>query len=455
MAVRLLHYSDVETALDDPLRSGALAGTIDTLADAETIVVGSGDNTAPGALSLATEGKAAMSFFDAVSPVADTFGNHDFDFGHARARELAAAAPQQWLCANAEYEGGRFAAAETEPRLLVSAGDATVGIVGVAHPQTDEINPAASAVTFTDPVPAVQTQATHLRDSGADYVVVISHCGRGDDRIARETGVDAVLGGHIHDVHQEVVDGTAVVRPGRAGRYVSEVRLGGRPEIRMHEVSDEHRDDELVATLRECLSTHGLDEVVATVEGEIERTEETVTVAESRVGNFVTDAMRWRAGADVALSPPGAIRSGDPLTGEVTVADLVGLAPYRDRLAVVELPGDRLRDAFVAVPFGYHNDGSPDRHCSHVSGAELVWDDDGGELLDARVDGEPLDPDERYTLAAADYLVETDHVNGAFDEDDVIARHGVARDAIVDYAREVGIAPRLEGRIERPTLQRQ
>jgi 2',3'-cyclic-nucleotide 2'-phosphodiesterase (5'-nucleotidase family) len=452
MAVRLLHYSDFETGLDDPTRAGALAGAVASRRDENTVVVGSGDNTAPGALSLATEGRAALSFFDAVEPDAETFGNHDFDFGHETARELADRAPQPWLCANAEYDGDRFGADETEPGRLVETPEGTVGVVGVAHPRTAEINPAAEAVTFTDPFPAVRTQARRLREAGADHVVVVSHCGRGDERLARESDVQAVLGGHIHDVHASVVDGTAVVRPGRAGRYLAEVTLGESPEVTVHEVDHEHLDGDLAETLRGALATHGLDEVVATVEGSIDRTEEAVTVAESRVGNFVADALRWRAGADVALSPPGAIRSGDPLAGEVTVADLVGLTPYRDELLVVELPGDRLREAFVAVPSGHHDDETPDRHCSHVSGARAVWDDDEGVLVDATVGGRPLDQTEQYTLAAAEYLVETDHVNDAFDRDDVVSNHGPARQAVVEYAREFGIAPEIEGRIQRPDI---
>lgn len=37
------------------------------------------------------------------------------------------------------------------------------------------------------------------------------------------------------------------------------------------------------------------------------------------------------------------------------------------------------------------------------------------------------DPTERYTVAAAEYLVGTDHVNAAFDGDDVVSSHGSAR----------------------------
>ncbi len=474
----MLHYSDVETALDEPDRVGALARTVDRLRDGATVVVGSGDNTAPGALSLATAGGAAIDLFETVAPDADTFGNHDFDFGPARARELAAAAPQPWLCANAERDGGRFAPDATDPGRPVEADGTTVGVVGVAHPETDAINPAAADLTFHDPVPAVRATADDLRSRGAERVVVASHCGRGDERIARETDVDAVLGGHVHDVHCAVVDGTAVVRPGRAARYVSEVDLGG-PDVTLHEVTVEDREGEVAAndgtdvaandgrvradpgdgpgaalarSLRDRLAAEGLDEVVATVDEPIERTEETATVAESRVGNLVADALRWRAGADVALSPPGAIRAGPPLAGPVTVAELVGLAPYDDDLTTVALSGDRLREAFVAVPFGYHDDGHPDRHCSHVSGVRLVWDDDAGALLDATVGGEPVDPDRRYTVAVAEYLVESDHVNDAFGPADVVERHGLAREAVVDYARERGLDPSVGGRIERPEL---
>jgi len=452
MSVRILHYSDLETVLDDPEQAAALAGAIEARRDERTVVVGSGDNTAPGALSLATDGRAALDVFRALAPDADTFGNHDFDFGPGTARDLAAAAPQPWLCANAVQDGERFAADVTQPSTLVDAGGTAVGIVGVAHPKTDEINPAADAIDFRDPVPAVREEATALREQGAEYVVVVSHCGRGDARIARETGVDAVLGGHVHDVHTEVIDGTAVVRPGRAGRHVSDVSLERTPSIDIHDVDGAHVDEALAGRLRERMAEHGLDEVVATVGEPIERTEKAATVAESRIGNLVADALRWQAGADVALSPPGAIRASDPLAGDVTVAELRNLTPYEDDLVVVELSGGRLREAFVAVPFGYHDDDYPDRFCSHVSGAHVVWDDAAGLLREVTVDGEPIDRGAQYTVAVADYLVETDHVNGAFDGDDVVATHGIAREAIVDYARQVGLDPAIERRVERPTL---
>ena len=451
MSVHLLQYSDLETGLDSPGQCARLAGEIAARRSPETLVVGTGDNTAPGALSLATEGGGALDFFEAVDPDADTFGNHEFDFGPERARELAGLAPQPWLCANVTADGHRFAEDETTPHRLVDAGE-SVGLVGVAHPQTAELNPKAGGLSFEDPVPVVREHAATLRAAGATRIVVLSHGGHTDERIAAETDVDAVLGGHVHDIFTDVIEGTAVVRPGRGGQSFAELRLGGQPQVEVHEVGDDQVDESLATRLRDRLAATGLDRSVTTVEEPIPRTETATTDAESAIGNVVVDALRWQSGADIALSPPGAIRSGNPLQGAVTVADLVALTPYEDDLLTVELPGERLREALVAVPFGYHDDGHPEEQCSHISGGTIVWDDDEGQLLQARVDGDPVRADRTYTVGVPEYLVETDHVNNAFGPGDVVGQHGKARDAIVAYAGEQGLDPGLDGRVRRPTL---
>ena len=125
MTARLLHYSDVENAFDDPERIGRLAGLLTALGGDDALVVGSGDNTAPGVLSLVTEGRQSLPFFEAVDADFDTFGNHDFDYEPATTRELVAASPQTWLTANVEEPSAddgtdvsRFAAEHTEPWVV-------------------------------------------------------------------------------------------------------------------------------------------------------------------------------------------------------------------------------------------------------------------------------------------------------------------------------------------------
>lgn len=80
MSLRLLHYSDVENAYDDPGRVGRLAGLLQELEGEDALLCGTGDNTSPGVLALVTRGEQALTLFEAIKPDVATFGNHDLQF---------------------------------------------------------------------------------------------------------------------------------------------------------------------------------------------------------------------------------------------------------------------------------------------------------------------------------------------------------------------------------------
>jgi 2',3'-cyclic-nucleotide 2'-phosphodiesterase (5'-nucleotidase family) len=452
MPLRFLHYADVENGYDDPERVGRLAGAIDARRDEATIVTGGGDNTAPGVLSLVTEGRQSLDFFEAVRPDADALGNHDFDHGPVALRRVVSASPQPWLAANV-YESDAAAErfAGVEPWTVVEVGGHRVGLVGVANPETPTMNPAAESATFTDPVAAAADAVRSVRDRGVDCVAVLSHCGD-DDPLARALDVTVVLGGHTHEARIGRVDGTLVTRPGANGTHLLEVTLdGSRATAERHPVADEPMDDEVAGALHDRMAETGLTETVASVAEPIVCDAVAVKCGESRVGNLVTDAYRWATGADVALHAPGGFRECPPLAGEATVFDLVGVTPFGNDLVTLDVDGATLRDALRQVALAHYPDVAT-WLMGHVSGVELVWDDATDELREARVGGDPLDPDGSYRVATSDYYVVSDHLFPALDPDDVVDRHGEQYDAIVEYARAEGVEPELEGRVRRPEL---
>jgi len=453
MALRLLHYADVETAYDDPERIGRLAGLIDRLRDAETVVTGGGDDTGPGVLSLVTEGRQALDFFRAVDHDVETVGNHDFDHGVEALLSVVEDSPGTWVCANAYRDGELFANDEgAVPWTVVEAGGIRVGVVGVAHPETLEINPIADGVRFVDPVPAVEDALDALRERDVDRTVVVSHCGD-DAPLARAVDVDVVLGAHDHDRRAEWVDGTLVCRPGGTGRSLLEVSFdGGRPTATHHPVEEGPVDEETAATLRDRVDAAGLSEVVGTVAEPIVCDLEACKRGESRIGNLIADAYRWRAEADVAINSGGGFRRRPALSGDVTPFDLVSVTPYAVDLVTVRLDGERLRATLGDLSLSGAPDDLPDWEFGHVSGATVVWDDAASALRAARVGGDPVDPDRSYDLATSTFFVANDELFPAFGEGDVVARHGPQWEAVVDYARETGVDPELEGRIRRPAL---
>ncbi|ELZ94113.1 5'-nucleotidase [Haloferax mucosum ATCC BAA-1512] len=450
---RLLHYSDIENVFDDPMRAGRLAGCVSALDDDDTLVVGSGDNTSPGVLSLVERGGQALDFYHAVDADFETFGNHDFDYGPVRTRELVSASRPTWITCNVRDEtGGRFAAAEgTVPWATRDIDGLTLGFVGVTAPATSATNPEAVDLTFTDPYEAVAAAVDDIREEvDVDAVVALSHLGSGDDALARRCDVDLVLGGHVHAERDDVVDGVPIVRPGANGHVIWEVRLDGdRIETVRHRTSEYLPDESLVEALRGRVDAAGLGDVLCRIDRPMDRSEETVAAGECRVGNAIADAYRWATDADVGLQNSGGIRSGPPVGPDVTHANIVSLVPFEGHLVVAEVTGAELLEIFGAARGSAMGFGEPEWWHAHISGARIVWDDARDEVVEAFVGGDPIDPDALYTVATSDYLLHSSVEFAALTQAHRAGEFEIQHDVIARYAREVGFDAEIEGRIER------
>ncbi|MFB6177309.1 MAG: bifunctional UDP-sugar hydrolase/5'-nucleotidase, partial [Halobaculum sp.] len=386
--------------------------------------------------------------------VVETFGNHDFDFGPDATRALVADADPTWVSVNVfDEDGDPFGRKQgVEPWIVHGVDGTRLGFFGVTDPATDSINPAAADLGFDDPIPAAEEAVAELLAEGVDHVVAVSHLGQGDDDIAALEGVDLVLGGHVHSERVEHVAGTLVTRPGVNGEKIVEVELGddgATGELVTVADADAPPATDLAETLRDRMDETGLTEVVGQVSGEMERTEETIHGGESRIGNLVADAYRAAAGTEIGLQNAGGIRLGDSLSGDVTLADCIGVLPFEEPVVTVELTGAELRDVVRQMSASVVDFGDPDWWHGHVSGLEIVWDDGESELLDLSVNGETVESDRVYTLATAEYILHSDHEFPAITERHRAAEHGIQHEVLADYIAEADDEIRVDGRIER------
>ncbi|EMA21391.1 MULTISPECIES: bifunctional metallophosphatase/5'-nucleotidase [Haloarcula] len=451
MSPRIIQYSDVEKAYDTPERIGRFAGTVTAADGPDALVVGTGDNTGPGVLSLVTDGEQSLDLFTALTPAFETLGNHDFDHGLDATRDIIARSPQTWLTANVEQDGERFARRLTRPWASRTVDGQQLGFVGVTDPDTAAANPQATTLTFTDPLEAVAEAATALRADGADVVVVLSHLGRTDEKLARTCDVDVILGGHVHERRIDRVAGTLLTRPGANGKTVVEVDLGGpEPTAEFRETADGPVDDHVAEAIEDRLSAAGLDEVVGHVEEPLDRSRATTYGGECRLGNLVADAYRWATGADVGLQNSGGLRNDTvPLDGALTVADMVSIVPFEEPLTVAELTGAELRTLCRQGSGRQVEFGEPDWWHAHLSGVELVWNDDTQTIERLRIDGRPVRDTETYTLATSNYLYYTEREFPVLTESHRVSVADVQYEALADYVRETDIAPTVDGRLTR------
>jgi 2',3'-cyclic-nucleotide 2'-phosphodiesterase (5'-nucleotidase family) len=440
---RVLQYSDLENAYDDPERIARLAGLLGERRGDNTLLVGSGDDLAPGVLSLTTRGGCALPFFEAVRPDVETFGNHDFDYGLDRTLETVGDSPQQWISANVSDEGTRFGAAEgVTSSTVLETDDGRVGFIGVTDPATTDMTPAAGALDIADPIEAIEQELEELR-SRAEYLCVLSHCGALDEAIARRYDVDAVLGGHVHDERIEPIEDTICTRPNANGHRICEIDLD-TGAARFRETAAGPIDDDLRGVFEALRAAAALDEAIAVIEEPIVRSRELRLGGECRAGNFVADAYRWAAGTDCALHNSGGIRDGPPLEGDVEVGDLVSLVPFDEVLAVAEVSGAELREALAEACRTSHGERN---WYAHVSGLRVVYDMDTDTVLECSVGGEAVDPDRTYSLATNVYLLSTRQEFPTLTPAHRVRDLDTQWKVLAAYAREHGISPEIDGRV--------
>ncbi|AUX10034.1 5'-nucleotidase/2',3'-cyclic nucleotide 2'-phosphodiesterase [Halalkaliarchaeum desulfuricum] len=454
--VRLIHYSDIENVYDTPERAGRLAGLLSELDGPDALVVGSGDNTSPGVLPLVSRGRQALDFFRAAGVDVETFGNHDFDYGPDATRQIVADSSVTWVGANVyDGDGERFAREEgAVPHAVFEVDGRRVGVFGVTDPATASLNPEASSLDFTDPIPEARQAIDALRDRGVDHVLAVSHLGSGDRALA-ELEVDAVLGGHVHSERIDRLNGAVLTRPGVNGHVVLEVELsrdGTDPAVTRHAVENGNPvpaplDEGLVDALERRRSVADLGEVVTRVDEQLPRDAETVHGGECAIGNFIADAYRAASGADVGLQNSGGIRPGEPIEGAVTIADLISLVPFEEPVVTVRLTGAELRETFRQLSATEVNFGEDHWWHGHLSGASVVFDAGRKRLLEARVGGEPLEESATYTLATTEYVLHSDQEFPAIGQRHRAGEHGIQHEVLAAYARDRGIDVGLDGRI--------
>lgn len=376
------------------------------------ILVHGGDAFSDDLLGNLTRGEAMTRLMDAIGVQFMAFGNHDFDYGAERTRELQSMVSFPMRGANViDRETGKSFLGE--PRMVVTAGGLRVGLLALGYHNTALTTAPenVAGLSFTDGIEAARRLVPNLRPK-ADVVVVVSHQGTKVDReLAREVpGIDVIVAAHSHDDlgDGERVGGTLIVQAGSDATELGEVRVrvaaGGRVEARAATYplwTDGIAADAEVARIVEDLRAPfrgRLTEVIAKATDRIGRNYR----SESPFDVLVGDILRAETKAQVALLP--GVGYGVSLgPGPVTREDLYALLPHPSRLVTLTLTGAQLR----AVLERSAANQQPERPQARVGGlvqtSGLSWAVDlalpqGQRISAVAVGGEPLEDDRRYSV---------------------------------------------------------
>lgn len=377
--------------------------------------------------------------FDAV-----TLGNHEFDLGPSALSEQLETALNGLtlpvLSANAVIPSASLPAlaSRVQPWVIRSVGSLSVGIFGMTTPSTNFYSQPSPVVIDDDLVTIASTTVQDLKNNGCDVVIMLSHLGlRADEAIAAAvTGIDVVVGGHDHRLTTTPITvdraGAApalLVYPGAFlfnagvleldyqgtnGVSVLDYRMTPLDENIPEEPSVVAIVDGLVAAFE---ASYGAlyTTAVASVPADLEEHADGLTSdgwKDTPVGNLLADAIRSATSAHVALVPGGSI-SERFYSGPITPSDVYRVVGYGlnttsglgFRVMLAEVPGATL---LAGLEFGLSGIEEDDELLLQTSGLRYVYDYTqpvGSRLTLATIAGDPIDPNETYTLAASEFTM--------------------------------------------------
>jgi 5'-nucleotidase / UDP-sugar diphosphatase len=402
-------------------------------------------------------GQDAIEFMNLMEYDAFVPGNHEFDLGdpdegHPELVEFFEAADFPIVAANIDFSGDsgfdhlNQGGISSDPEagniydgIVLEQDGEEIGIFGLDTADTENISSPLD-VEFTDYLEAAEEAVAGFEEQGIDKVIALTHLGYnsspdiGSDLILAEEveGIDVIIGGHSHTLLETPVlvdenaegeekDPTIIGQAGEYGGHlgVMDITFDENGTIvdfdgEVKATEDYEADPEAAEMLEPY--TEGVEELAnepagSTVVNELpnprhgDGDEESVRANETALGNLITDAQLDAAlTADedtiMAVQNGGGIRTSIA-AGEVTVGELIEVQPFGNRLALLDLTGEEIYEAFE-----HSVSEAPEENGGFLQvseGTELTYD--SSRSADERVesisvDGEELSrDDEMHTVA--------------------------------------------------------
>ena len=434
-SIVVLYENDVHCNIDGYTKIAGLRDAINRSDTAYAVAVCVGDYLQGGTSGAISRGQYPVDIMRHVGYSAVTLGNHEFDYGVPRMKELLSQMNAPIVCANF-YDAG--AAQSYYPSYVIqTVGNKRIAFVGAVTPETMLLESYAfhddNGKVIYDLMPStfyqlVQKAVDDAHSNGADYVVLISHVGEetqsmGFDShrlIAATKGIDVVLDGHSHATiphdAEANLEGKSIgitqtgTQFANIGKLIinkdghmtttlvpSSVIIYENPQVTAATDSIKRLMNKLVN--REiCKSNYRL--VVTDDEGEM-----LVRGAETNAGDLVADAYRHAMQTDIAFENGGGIRN-DVKGGTITYGAIAALSPYDQHLVKLEVPGSiiltMLQKCTALTPEydGNFPQCSGIRYtihtASHTVSDVLVLDAATGDYV-------AIDPARNYTVAVTTY----------------------------------------------------
>ena len=382
-------------------------------------------------------------------------GNHEFDNGLDELAKYYKDVKASRLATNYDFSAtplkGIF-----DPYVIKKIDGKKVGFMGInIDPESLISKQNYEGLVYRDAIEEANRTAALLKEKGCDLVVAVTHIGYvkengkpTDVELAEASkDIDIIIGGHSHtllkpdDPSKPHLFRNAEGRPvlvtqtGKSGRYLGYIKIDlddlkkDTPadfDYRLLPVTDRFPESALDKRIKTFLDPYKAqvdsvnNRVIARSLQKLPNSARTggypnwISDYASWYGNLVTDSLR-KAGHDIApldfaVMNVGGIRAAMP-EGDVTEGLILSTFPFANRMVLTRVKGADILDALrVAARKGGEG----------ISNEMRVVMDADGNLTNAYINLEPVDPEKYYNMMTIDYVAQGNDDLTGFGKGEVI-----------------------------------
>ena len=495
----ILHFNDTHSCLAplaprDQNLEGKIGGIsraatfigMTKMSDPNVITLHAGDYSIGDFFYNKFFGVAELQIYSSLGVDALTLGNHEFDLG-----------PEALLGAlqAAFSSGGEFPILSSNlilpdvsvqplsdyvsPFTVKQTGNIKTGIFGLTTPETNVLSNPSPAILDTNLVDVTLAMIDTLQKLNCDVIIMLSHLGyEYDELIAQNVpSINVIVGGHDHLILQNPVSitnpsgkTTWIVSAGSHFQYIGKMQLAleqGNVSLLNYElvpmdtlIPEETNTKAVVDNLiQQIEADYGPVYTQKIGEAPVYLSEEGPDLMvsgshDTPLGNFITDAFRWKTNTDIAIEPGGSIAM--PIQqGPAVAADLfraVGYGFNTDnglgfRIAKFNITGAALLDGIRYILSTYTNN---DEFFLQVSGLNYGYKFAHDTLtLNANLGNNSIDSSTVYSVSTNELVpMMLDILQIPYSNLEIVS--GLTEyEVLVEYVNHLGgvISDSTEGRI--------
>lgn len=335
-----------------------------------TLVLDAGDTLHGMPIININKGENAVKILNAAGYDLMTIGNHDYNYGQDRLKELKELLDFNILSANILDANGNYV---FTPYEIKEIDGVRIGIFGLTTPETAYKTSPANVVgiTFEDPIETSKKMVAELKDK-VDVIIALTHIGldkssvvTSSDIAEKVDGIDIIIDGHSHTELKEglVVNNTLIAQTGEYGKSIGFVQIEVTNGVITSKIANlmleadtkEIVPDEKVMNLITQIDEENkpaLSKIVAKSDIDLDGARENVRTKETNLGNLAADAVRYAAKSDIGFVNGGNIRISIK-AGDVSFGDTAALFPFGNTIKVIEMTGSEVKEALENSVSGY------------------------------------------------------------------------------------------------------